>query len=179
VTAPVLVVGSYPPIPVPGAPVTVAEVRRVWAEGGEVTVVAPRLSASHLAVPIWGPLAGRRLDNVRRHTGARRLVLVVEDGFPFPAGRRLRQMATAAVLVRALARFEHVRLVRAGPVTGLWGPAWARVAAAATEVVTVEPGPASPGVTPLGPPEVTVADRARRAGRPVKRLLRKGLRPGR
>ena len=179
-----LIVGSYPPIPVAGAPVTLAEVRRAWAAGEDVRVVSPRLSAAHLTVPVAGLLAGRRLDNVRRVTGAERLVLVMEDGFPLPSGPQALQLATVVLLVPALRRFRHVRLVRvrpAGPAgsgaggavvggTGAGGtagggpagggPAWRRLAGAVTalgragEVVEVTGGPTAPGVTPLGPPEV-------------------------
>jgi hypothetical protein len=158
----VLIVGSYPPIPVAGAPATVREVRRAWAAGDEVTVVSPRISAAHLAVPVFGLLAGRRLDNVRRHTGAHRLVLVVEPGFPFPDSPVL-QAATAAALVVALRRFEHVRLVRVGAVP-MPAAVWKRLAGAADEVVAETPGPpvpgvTVPGVTVLGPPEVAWSER--------------------
>lgn len=171
VAPPVLVVGSYPPIPVPGAPATVAEVRRAWAAGDEVTVVSPRLSAAHLAVPVFGELAGRRLRNVARHTGARRLVLVVEEGFPFPSGPAPRQLVTALVLLLAFKEFGHVRLVRAGSVS-LPTPVWNRLAAAADEVAEAEPGPAATGVTPLGPPEVARSELpAHLADRAARRLL--------
>lgn len=166
----VLVVGSYPPIPVAGTPVTVAEVRRVWAAGDEVVVVSPRLSAAHLAVPVAGPLAGRRLDNVRRHTATRRLVLVVEPGFPLPTDARL-QVPSAALLRQALRRFEHVRLVRAGSLDGVSSKAWNLLAAAADEVTSAEAGPATPGVTPLGPPEVPLPERGRRLARAAARRM--------
>jgi hypothetical protein len=163
-----LVVGSYPPVPVAGAEATVAEVRRAWAAGDEVTVVSPRLSAAHLAVPISGPLAGRRLDNVRRHTGARRLVMVVERGFPLP-DQPLLQIITAASLAPVLRRFDHVRLVRAG---GEVHPrAWALLAAAAGELAEAPAGPTAPGVTPLGPTEVPLSERPRRLAAGVARRV--------
>ncbi len=81
----VLVVGSYPPIPLPAAAATMAAVQRAWADGDEVTVASPRLSAAHLAVPVVGLLAGRRLGNLHRHTGASRLVMVLEPGLPVPS----------------------------------------------------------------------------------------------
>ncbi len=169
--AAVLVVGSYPPIPVPGAAASIAEVRRAWAEGLEVTVVAPRLSASHLTVPVYGLLSGRRLANVRRVTGADRLVLVVEDGYPLPAGPLPLQLASAETLVRALRGFRHVRIVQVEGVR-LPAPVEARLRDAATEYVTVPGGPPSPGVTPLGPPETRARDRAARiAGRAAGRVL--------
>ena len=183
-----LIVGSYPPIPVAGAPVTLAEVRRAWAAGDEVTVVSPRLSAAHLTVPVAGLLAGRRLDNVRRVTGAERLVLVVEDGFPVPAGPPALQMAAVMLIEPALRRFRHVRLVRvqapgspSRPATaGLAAPAWRRLAGAVAgpgrsgEVVEVTGGPGAPGVTPLGPPEVPARQMPARI---ADAALRKALGP--
>lgn len=165
---PVLIVGSYPPIPVAGTPATVEEVRRAWAAGDEVTVVSPRLSAAHLTVPVYGPLAGRRLDNVRRHTGARRLVLVAEPGFPLPLLGPM-QVPSAAALARAMRSFEHVRLVRAGSLGGLTPRAWAMLEAAAHEVVPAEPGPTALGVTPLGPREVPPSQQPRRLAALVAR----------
>ena len=191
--SPVLVVGSYPPIPVTGARATLAEVRRAWAAGDEVTVVSPRLSAAHLAVPVAGLLAGRRLDNVRRVTGADRLVLVVEDGFPVPSGAGPLQMATVVLMEPALRRFGHVRLVRARPPGsraggslsgaglsggGLSAGAWRRLVHAVAgpgrygEVVEVTGGPTAPGVTPLGPPEVPARELpARIAGVAARKVL--------
>ncbi len=164
-------VGSYPPIPVAGAAATVEEVKRVWASGSEVTVVAPRLCASHLTVPIHGLLAGRRLANVARVTGTDRLVMVIEEGYPLPSGAGARQMASAAVLVRALRGFRHVRLVQAGPV-GLAPGVAGRLRAAADEYVTVAAGSTAPGVTPLGPPEARPAERiGHLAGRLADRAL--------
>jgi hypothetical protein len=197
----VLIVGSYPPIPVAGAPVTLQEVRRAWDMGDEVTVVSPRISAAHLAAPVFGPLAGRRLDNVRRLTGARRLVLVVEPGFPFPPRPLLQlprvqlplvqlplvqlplvqlplvQLSTAAALARAMRRFDHSRLVYAvGPGAGLGvaARAWAWLADAADEVVPGDGGPTDPGVTPLGPPEVRWRERPEQLARRIaRRVLRR------
>jgi hypothetical protein len=163
----VLVVGSYPPVPVPGSIAAVAEVRRAWAEGNEVVVAAPRLGAAHLTVPVAGALAGRRLANVGRVTGARRLVLVVEDGYPFSQPALPLQAMTAAALIWAFRSFDQVRLVR---VSG-GGPSpvlWKRLAAAADETDDVEGGPPAPGVTPLGPPEQTPGERAKSL---INRLL--------
>lgn len=167
----VLVVGSYPPIPVPGAAAAVAEVKRAWASGSEVTVVAPRLCASHLTVPVYGLLAGRRLANVARVTGAERVVLVLEDGYPLPPRTGPLQVASAAALARALRGFGHVRLVQAGTVRMAPGVA-GRLRAVADEYVTVDAGPAAPGVTPLGPPESHPGERVGRlAGRVAERAL--------
>lgn len=170
-TEALLIVGSYPPIPVAGAAATLSEVRRAWAAGDEVTVVAPRLSAAHLTVPVHGLLAGRRLANVRRVTGTRRLVLVVEDGYPFPTGPPVLQLATWAVLAPALKGFRHVRVVRAGAAS-LAPAVWARLAAAADEIDEAQPGRTDPGVTALGPAELTWSDRCGRAAdRLVSRVL--------
>lgn len=167
----VVVVGSYPPIPVPGAAASLVEVRRAWAGGADATAVAPRLSAAHLTVPVAGVLAGRRLANVGRVTGARRLVLVVEEGYPFSLPGWPGQAVTAALLIRAFRSFDHVRLVRAGR-TGVHPAVWSRLVAAANDVVDVDPPAGAPGVTPLGPPEETPAERTRRLARGgVRRVL--------
>ena len=166
-----LVVGSYPPIPVAGAAATVGEVKRVWASGSEVTVVAPRLCASHMTVPVYGLLAGRRLANVGRVTGLDHLVLVLEDGYPLPARPGPLQVASAAALARALQGFRHVRLVQAGELRlapGVEG----RLRAAAAEYVTVAAGDSAPGVTPLGPVEVRPRERVGQlGGRVASRVL--------
>lgn len=151
-----VVLGSYPPIPRPAATATVAEVRRAWAAGGEVTIVSPRLSAADLAVPVAGPLAGRRLDNVRRHTGAARLVLVAERGFPVPIAAAPVQWVTVFTLTRSMRRFSHVRVVRVGDV-GVPDRLWRKLVAGAAELVDW-PSPESaphtgPAVTALGPAE--------------------------
>lgn len=178
--ASVLVVGTYPPIPRPAAAASVAEVRRAWAEGLEVTVVSPRLSAAHLTVAIHGMLAGRRLENVRRLTGATRVVLVVEEGYPFSARSAVLERATAEVLARALVRFDQVRVVRVGDL-GVSAAAIGRLVAVATEVVDAPGGVADsevpgygvvPGVTVLGPPEARPSERPRQlVGAMARRLL--------
>lgn len=167
----VLVVGSYPPIPVPGAAASVGEVKRAWAAGTEVTVVAPRLCASHMTVPVYGLLAGRRLANVSRVTGIERVVMVLEHGYPLPSGPAVAQHLSAILLARALHRLRHVRLVQAGDVKLAPGVA-ARLRAVADEFEMVPGGPASPGVTPLGPPESRPRDRVGQVtGRIANRAL--------
>lgn len=173
-----VVVGSYPPLPLPAAAVALGEVTRAWADGEEVTAVSPRRSAAHLTVPVWGALSGRRLDNVRRFTGARRLVVVTERGYPLPDGPVPRRMLGAWALSRAFRRFDHVRLVRT---TSYGRLADALLAAAASEVVSAPPAPPGPpGVTPLGPPDVPLRDRplqlARRLAGPRLRHLARRLR---
>jgi hypothetical protein len=162
----ILVVGTYPPIPLPAAAATVAAVRQAWADGDEATVVSPRVSAAHLAVPVVGILAGRRLANLRRHAAATRAVLVAEPGVPLPSGygpiARARQWETVRQLERAFAGFDHVTVVRTGTLD-IAGPIEARLLRAATEVVDhAGDGPRPPlGVTPLGPVEVPPRERPR------------------
>jgi hypothetical protein len=172
----VLIVGSYPPIPVAASAVTVEAVRRAWAAGDAVTVASPRLSAAHLAVPVVGLLAGRRLRNLRAHTSARQLVLVLERGVPVPAtGRwgltaRLVQWQTVNGILRASAGFNRVTMIRVGP---LDVPAWieARLLQGADEVVAVagDTALAATGVTPLGPLEVRLLERPRQIAERVAR----------
>ncbi len=170
-----LVVGSYPPVPLAAADASVAEVRRGWDAGYQVTVVSPRLSAADLMVPVAGPLAGHRLKNVQRHTSSNRISLVVEPGFPVPAGPGVLQWITVLGLARALKAFDHVTLVRVGS-AGLSSRADAALAAAA-DVVThrVVDQPASPRsdarVTPLGPSETGPLDRSRQMTAAVARRL--------
>jgi hypothetical protein len=170
-----LVVGSYPPVPLPAADASVAQVRRGWDAGHEVTVVSPRLSAADLMVPVSGPLAGRRLKNVQRHTSSNRVSLVVEPGFPVPEGPGVLQWVTVLGLTRALKAFDHVTLVRVGS-AGLSSRADAALAGAA-DVVThvVVDQPASPcsaaRVTPLGPLETGPVDRSRQMTAAVARRL--------
>jgi hypothetical protein len=155
----ILVVGSYPPVGTPGAVATLAAVRRAVADGDDPVVVSPRPSAAHYAVAMSGVFAGRRLDNLRRMTGAGRLVLCAERDLPLPtrfgvpALLGLAQRATLAEVRRAARGFEHVTLVMGDDlgvavdlVTGLRG--------VAGEVVELEGRPAGdPGVTVLGPHE--------------------------
>jgi hypothetical protein len=157
----VLVVGSYPPIPLPASDAALAAVRRSWDEGHEVTVASPRSSAAHLEVPVVGPLAGHRLDNVRRVTQASRLILVVEDGVPIPKGPRPAQRLCAGELARSMRRFDHVTVVLVG--TPAVAPAALRKLRAAADEVVEHPvsAPAPFGVTPAGPVEHSVAERTR------------------
>jgi hypothetical protein len=174
----VLVVGSYPPIPLPASAATVAAVRRAWAGGDEVTVVSPRLSAAHLAVPVSGVLAGHRLANLRAVTAATQVVLVMERGFPVPASGtagsvgRLIQWPTAISLVRAFAGFDRVTLVRVGRLDIPAGVE-ARLVRAADEVIdeVVPRVVGSAGVTPLGPVETPLRERPRQITEPIVRRV--------
>jgi hypothetical protein len=175
-----MVAGSYPPIPVPAADSTVDAVRRALDEGHEVTVVAPRPSAAHYAVPLVGVLAGRRLGRLRRMTGTERLVFVVETSVPFdPPGHsgrlfRVRASATAHLLARAFGQFEHSTLILAGD-TFAPDDAMRILESAADEVIEDRrSGQAPPGVTTRGPVELRARDRARRLVGGILRRL--GLR---
>jgi len=160
-TDPVLVVGSYPPVPAPGSAASIAAVRRAWAAGSEVTVVSPRPSAAHLTVPVVGILAGHRLTALRRLTGARALVLVAEPGLPVAAGPRVVQEVTVRGVLRALGGFERVTVVRVGSLD-IPDRLEARLLTAAADVIDepVPPG-RDPRVTVVGPPEVSLWERPR------------------
>jgi hypothetical protein len=99
-------------MPGPGTAATLAAVRRAWDQGESVRVVSYRSGAADLSVPVAGPLAGRRLEQVRRHYGAPpSAVLVVQGGAPFVDAQVTRQLATAAGLALALRRFRRSTLV--------------------------------------------------------------------
>lgn len=174
----VLVVGSYPPIPVPAVAATLNAVRRELTAGRSVRVVSPRPSAAHYAVPITGLLAARRLSRVRSLSGCNRLVLCLEPGVPFAADRMpgglraIRSVATAVLLVSAMRGFAHATVV---VTTDQRMPARAMswVLRAADEVIEdKQEGEPPPGVSTLGPNENRPGDRARRiAGRVVRKLV--------
>jgi hypothetical protein len=136
--APVLVFGSYPPVPGPASAATVAAVRRVWADGYEVLVASPRPSAAHVSARLVGPLAGYRLTRLRRSTGAtERLIFGLERGVPLPVSSavcseraRARQRATVMGLMFAFRRFRHVTVILTGDLQvppGVLAPLWRSV----------------------------------------------------
>ena len=132
----VVIVGSYPPMPGPATAATLAAVRRAWDEGATVRVVSYRTGAADISVPVAGPLAGWRLEQVRRHyAGPARVVLVVQSGVPFSDLRYSQQVATAAGLALALSRFSRATLI-VGEDPGL-APACFKVLAAAVDEVVV------------------------------------------
>lgn len=169
---PVMVVGSYPPAPVPTARTTLDQVRQAYAGGDDVVVVAPRHGAAHRTCRVAGPRAGARLALLRHQTGARRLVFCAERGMPLPPAPATRagrwavahvQGAIARRLVAAFAGFDRVTLVLVGDL-GVSPAALGVLRGAATEVVEVAapPGPPPPGtVTVFGPPEVLARQRPR------------------
>src|SRR5580658_10204128 len=131
----VVIVGSYPPMPGPATAATLAAVRRAWDEGASVRVVSYRTGAADISVPVAGPLAGWRLEQVRRHyAGPDQVVLVVQTGVPFSDLRPSQQVATAAGLALALRRFSRATLI-VGEDPGLNPICFRALAAAVDEVV--------------------------------------------
>ena len=123
----VLVAGSYPPALSPAADATVSAARRELAAGRSIITVAPRSSGASRTLALGGPGTARRLDQLRRETGADGLVLSVEPGIPLlpePPRSTLRpvwhilDIITLALLRPRLRRFGHVTLLVAtgGPV---------------------------------------------------------------
>jgi hypothetical protein len=120
----VLVAGSYPPALSAAADATVAAARRELAAGHAVITVAPRASGASRTTALGGPGTARRLDLLRRATGAERLVLSLEPGIPLlppPGSPILRPLwpvvdaVTLALLARRLRRFHHVTLLVSSP----------------------------------------------------------------
>lgn len=173
-----LVVGSYPPIPVPSAAATLDAVRRELEGGREVKIVSPRPSAAHYSIPVTGLLAGRRLTRARVLSGCGRLVFCLEPGVPFdPPDRRttvsrLADVPVAISLARAIRRFEHSTLIITGE-TGAGAKAVSLLRDAVDEVIEdCRPGAPPSGVTVRGPKEVTQLGRVRRlAGKAARRVL--------
>jgi hypothetical protein len=160
----VLVVGSYPPVPLPSCAATLAAVRAQWEAGREVTVVSHRSGAADLAVPVIGVLGGHRLDSLRTFTAASRLVLVVEQGAPIPRSAPPVQLVCAREVARAMKGFAHSTLVVAGD-PGLGAQVLGVLRSAADDVVTYPlPTCAPPGVTVRGPAEHLGIARVRSLG---------------
>jgi hypothetical protein len=177
---PVLVVGSYPPVTTPGAEVTLETVRRLWAEGDRPIVSSPRTSAADYEVAVYGILAGRRLTQLARATGARRLVLCAEAGFPVPSAARvgmslptLQRLTVTRLAMAATAEFDHVTVVLCGD-TGVPDDRWEPLLAVATVTLHRPVGPGTAGVTPLGPGSADLVHTGRAV---ASRLARRGLGP--
>lgn len=174
--SPVLLVGSFPPVSTPGAAVALELAGALWAAGEDVVTVSPRASAAWMTVAVAGPLAGRRLEQVRLATGARRLVLCAERDFPVPATARparalaALQRATVRRLSGAMAAFDHVTLIGCGD-TALAPELWAVLAGAASEVQLRPDATGTPGITPRGPSELTPRDLAAKAASVTARRL--------
>ncbi|MGH9114515.1 MAG: glycosyltransferase [Acidimicrobiales bacterium] len=179
---PVLVVGSYPPVPGLASEATLEAARRAHHVGDAVVVASPRAGAAHNAVRLRGPLAGARLDALRRRTGAQRLVLCAEAGMPVPLRARRTMLGravepvlealTVLSLTRALDRFAHVSAVVTGDLgVGVDLPRVLREHAEEV-VVNLPPGPVLPaGVTVFGGPDVLVRGRPRRVVSFLARML--------
>jgi len=100
-------------MPGPATAATLAAVRRAWDEGSSARVVSFRPGAADISVPVAGPLAGWRLEHIRRHySQPRHIVLVLQAGVPFvDRASYVEQLATAAGLSVALRRFPRSTLV--------------------------------------------------------------------
>ena len=163
----VLVLGSYPPVPAAGTPVTERIVADLRAAGKDPLVASYRVSAAALHARVAGPLAARRLANLHRVSGASGIVMVLERDAPLPtstlprAARAAAQRLVARTVARELRRFARVTLVVAGDL-GADPGAWDLLAAAADEIRREE-GDRAPLVGPVGPPELTPDQLARRA----------------
>ncbi|HEU5001812.1 MAG TPA: hypothetical protein VFW71_03410 [Actinomycetota bacterium] len=102
----VLVAGPYPPSADVAAPVTVRTVRRLLAEGHDVTVVSPLPSAAELVAPLAGGPGAAWLGRAARRYDA--LHLVVSTGILFrpelPKARRVAEGGLMAAALRAWKR---------------------------------------------------------------------------
>jgi hypothetical protein len=108
----VVVIGSYPPLPGPATAATLAAVRRALDAGADVRVVSYRTGAADIAVPVTGPLAGRRLEHVRKYfAGPAEVVLGLQRGVPFSDPRPSQQVATALGLAVEMRRFRRATLL--------------------------------------------------------------------
>ena len=163
----VVVVGSYPPLPGPATAAALGAVRRAWDAGFSVRVVSYRSGAASLTVPIVGPLAGRRLEQVRQHLGRPpRLVLGLQPGVPFSSPSSAHQLATAAGLAVAMRRFDHVTVLVTGDLGVTRKCFWVLARAVdCFSVATQADADRLPRHLPGGPPS-----RVRRTGGPVPAL---------
>jgi hypothetical protein len=171
----ILVVGSYPPVRTPGTAATLAAVRRAIEAGADPVVASPRSSAAHYAVPVTGVFAGRRLDNLRRITGARRLVLCAERDLPVarrcavPGLLGVIQRRTLDEVRRAGQGFEHVTLV-IGDDLDVAASVLAELRAIADDVVELGTRVrGDPGVTVFGPDDRSPSERLVDVGAKVAR----------
>jgi hypothetical protein len=130
-----VIVGSYPPMPGRATAATLAAVRREWDAGWTVRVVSFRPGAADISVAVAGPLAGWRVEQVRRHYGGPpHLALVLQQGAPFYSRGYPEQLATTLGLLAAFRRFERVTLV-VGEDPGVLGPCFRALTRAVSEVV--------------------------------------------
>lgn len=122
-------------MPGPATAATLAAVRREWDAGWTVRVVSYRPGAADISVPVAGPLAGWRLEQVRRHYACPpNLVLVVQPGVPFLDLKYSQQAAATAGLIMAFRRFQRATLV-IGEDPGLFRPCFRALAGAVDQVI--------------------------------------------
>ena len=99
-------------MPGPATAATLAAVRRAWGMGADVRVVSYRTGAADITVPVTGPLAGWRLEHVRKHfAGPAEVVLGLQRGVPFSDPRPAGQVATALGLAVSMRRFRRATLL--------------------------------------------------------------------
>jgi glycosyltransferase involved in cell wall biosynthesis len=177
---PVLIVGNYPPVPTAGSEAALGAARQVIADGDDPVVASPRPSAAALTVSVVGPLAGRRLDQLRVATGATRLVLCAEADLPVPVTGYPRwalpavQRRTVRSLVDAFGRFDEVTLVRCGDLRLPGALADALGAAASRTLDHLPASPTPPGVSVRGPSDPPLRELVRSAtGALDRRVLRR------
>jgi hypothetical protein len=147
-TCDTVLVGSYPPFPGPASAASVAAVKREWDAGRSVVTASYRTGAAKFTVPVAGPLAGWRLEQLRRVVGGPpRIVLGVLPGAPFvpdrrPLVERLSHLATATGLRLALRRFSDVTILVTGE-PGVGAESWRVLRPAATRFIVSEHGEAA------------------------------------
>lgn len=158
-----LVVGSYPPVRTASAGPALEAVQEAWASGEEAVVVAPRPCAAHRIARVDGPMAGVTLRSLQRDTGAERLVLVAEPGFPVyrpgaDGERSVDAWLTCGVLAWGMRAFADVTLVEADMAAAV-PVGWHLVRRAASRVETRPDAVGTSGLVPTLPPGSAAAAR--------------------
>lgn len=125
-----VVFGPYPPIPGPAAEATLADVRRLLAEGSDVQVISPERSAAHDDADLRRPAGVVRF--ARRAVGADRLVLHLDADLLTSKANRSELPARLA-MAAALRSSRHSTVRVPGGVS--LSTAWSRTLAAADELL--------------------------------------------
>jgi len=112
-------------VPGEAAAATLAAVRRALSDGADPVVASPRPSAAALVLLRLGPALGPEISRLGRQNGCDELVLCVEPGWPFVAGRP--RSGTARALAAALKGAKRSELVVSGS-PEKWGDDLALVA---------------------------------------------------